>query len=132
MRTADRWYNRIVRDSRYNDRCAGRIIDTRIPYINTKVLFEFQNRQENKCYYCYVSLNWLERRTCKQGLTLERIDNKIPHYISNCRGLCCKSCNSRRYTRDQGMLRHYFSKWKHIALSVNPYKEEGRSASMTN
>ena len=117
-READNWYNRIVRDSRYNDRRAGRHIDPRIPFIDSHTLFEMQNLQQNRCYYCTHQMNWLERRTAKNGLTLERRDNNLPHYNSNCLALCCKSCNSKRYSRDIGLLHRYFSKWKRATFDV--------------
>ena len=116
MRTSDRWYNRIVRDSRYNDRVAGRTIDPNIQYITTAHLLEFQNAQSNRCYYCDVPLNWMRRRDRKNGLTLERSDNNLPHYVHNCVGLCCKSCNSKRMPHHLGLLRRYFSKWRNLAL----------------
>jgi len=119
MRTSDRWYNRIIRDSRYNDRVAGRIIDPTIQYITSAHLLEFQNKQSNRCYYCQVSLNWMRRRDRKNGLTLERRDNNLPHYLTNCVGLCCKSCNSKRLPMNVGILKRYFSKWKIKAL--DPY-----------
>jgi len=115
----DNWYNRIVRDSRYNDRRQKRVIDPRIPFINSVTLFKMQNDQQNKCYYCLTEMEWLERRSNKKGLTVERADNRLPHYISNCLGLACKSCNSKQYTHEKGLIKRYFSKWKDFALNVH-------------
>ena len=132
MRKADRWYKRIVRDSKYNDRCRGRIINPFLPYIDTASLLESQQAQENKCWYCQCEMNWLERRSSKNGLTLERADNSIPHYKFNCKGLCCKSCNSKRFTTDKGLMKRYFCKWKEIALATNRYCPDNRSARLSN
>ena len=129
---ADRWYNRIVRDSKYNDRQRGRLIDPTIEYINSKTLIEFQNTQENRCYYCAVQMNWLQRRKGKIGLTLEREKNHLPHYKSNCLGLCCKRCNCRRFTHDQGLLMRYFTKWKIRALDVHVLTTGNRGASFVS
>ena len=118
-RESDNWYNRIVRDSRYNDRRKNRTIDPTIPFINSATLFRMQNDQQNKCLYCLTQMEWLERRSNKKGLTVERSDNRLPHYISNCLGLACKSCNSKQYTHEKGLLKRYFSKWKDFALNVH-------------
>ena len=130
MRTADRWYNRIVRDSRYNDRIRKRFIDPTIPFIDSKTLFRMQNDQQNLCYYCRVQLEWLERRSNKKGLTVERADNRLPHYISNCVGLVCKSCNSKKYSGPKGLLMRYFSKWRDRALNVRVSVDGERSSSL--
>ena len=118
MRTSDRWYNRISRDSRYNDGKANRTIDPKIPYIDTEYLFGLQNKQQNRCYYCAQGMSWIERRKNLLGLTLERLDNNLPHYKTNC-VLACKQCNSKKYSRDLGLLKRYFKKWKQ--RTFDPY-----------
>ena len=132
MRTGDRWYKRIVRDSRYNDGRHNRVIDPAIPYIDTEMLVRFQQEQQNRCWYCDVFMNWLERRSNKTGLTLERADNALPHYKTNCRGLCCKSCNSKRYTQDHGLLKRYFTKWKHAVFEIRGNTNGERRASFAS
>ena len=129
---SDRWYNRIVRDSRYNDRRRNRFIDPSVKYIDRETLLEFQDTQENKCYYCGVQMNWLQRRSGKTGLTLEREKNHLPHYKSNCLGLCCKSCNCKRYQREHGLLVRYFTKWKNLALNVHVKSAGGRGPSFAS
>ena len=129
-READNWYNRIVRDSKYNDTRKKRAIDVQIPYIDSKTLFKFQNAQQNKCYYCQVQMEWMERRSNKKGLTLERANNNVPHYITNCLGLACKSCNSKKKSREKGLLKRYFAKWKHLALDVTVTVDGERSPSL--
>ena len=133
MRESDKWFNRIVRDSRYNDRKARRFINPEIRFIDRKALIGMQNDQQNKCHYCLESMSWLERRTNKLGLTVERRDNSLPHYVSNCMGLVCKSCNSKRYSTERGILKRYFSIWKDLALNVHVKLGDlntGRRASM--
>jgi len=128
---SDHWYNRIVRDSRYNDRRQNRTINPTIPFINTATLFKMQNEQQNKCLYCLTQLEWLERRSNKKGLTVERRDNRLPHYVSNCMGLACKSCNSKRYSHEKGLLKRYISKWKDFALNVHVKVDGGRVSSFS-
>ena len=115
MREHDRWYKRIVRDSRYNDRKAGRAIDPTCKFISTTRLFALQAKQNNKCYYCQTNMALTNRRSNPLGLTLERLDNQYPHYENNC-VLACKRCNSKRYDHDLGLLKRYFSIWKQKVL----------------
>ena len=126
-RENDMWYRRIVRDARYNDRCRGRRIDATVPFISTERLLELQKKQENKCCYCNVNMEHHERRANPKGLTLERADNSLPHYITNCH-LCCKSCNSKRYSTEESLLRRYFNKWKAV-LDVSVITTGNRVAS---
>ena len=129
---SDKWFNRIVRDSRYNDGRQNRRIAPHLAYIDTNTLLAFQQHQQNKCYYCQCQMNWLERRSSKNGLTIEREKNYLPHYKSNCLGLCCKSCNSKRYSREHGLLVRYFTKWKNTALNVRVRVRGDRSACFAN
>lgn len=120
MRINDLWFNRIPRDSRYNDRRVGRKIVEGIPYITARDLLTFQNKQQNRCYYCDNQMKWYGNRSSdKMGLTLERKNNAFPHYTRNCLGLCCKSCNSRKYVGNRGLLKRYFSKWKNATFEIN-------------
>jgi len=116
-KSSDRWMCKIPRDSRKADRLAGRTdYDTR-DFIDTPYLLHLQTKQQNECYYCQTQLCWRERRRAKNGLTVERIDSRLPHLKSNC-VLCCKSCNSKRYTRDHGLLKRYFTKWKKKTFDI--------------
>ena len=45
---------------------------------------------ENKCVYCSVELQMLERTA--NMMTIERIDNRLGHVIGNCR-IACFHCN---------------------------------------
>lgn len=130
-RKSDRWHRRIPRDARYNDRKAGRHIDPTRPFINTDALLTLQREQQNLCHYCLTNLNWIERRSCKHGLTLERLNNRLPHYTDNC-VLACKSCNSKRFDRETGILKRYFSIWKSITHSVQVQAKDPRSGSFVS
>jgi hypothetical protein len=125
MRTSDRWFARIPRDSRYNDGKAGRTINPTIPFIDTEYLFVLQNKQQNRCYYCAENMSWTERRKNLLGLTLERLDNDLPHYKNNC-VLACKQCNSKRYSRETGLLTRYFKRWKQRALDPHVKVDDPR------
>jgi len=129
---SDRWYKRIVRDSRYNDRRMKRYINPNIKYIDTETLLYYQNKQQNRCYYCQKQMNWLQRRKGQDGLTLEREKNYLPHYIKNCLGLCCKSCNSKTMSREHGLLVRYSQIWMDIALNVHVKTDGDRSPSLVN
>jgi len=126
--TSDLWFNKIPRDSKRNDRVAGRTEYDQADYINTAFLFHLQTKQQNKCYYCWSELSWMERRTAKNGLTVERINSTLPHIRSNC-VLACKSCNSSRFTRKHGLLKRYFTKWRRRTFDVPHFVEDTRSAS---
>ena len=125
MKHADRWYNRIVRDSRHSDKKKKRTNYTEKNYIDAQRLLELQNEQQNECYYCLGQMNWMERRSSKRGLTVERKNDMLPHIKSNCM-LACKSCNSARFTHKRGLLKRYFNLWKRRTFNVNPFIETGR------
>ena len=48
---------------------------------------------QNKCCYCAVELQMLERAA--NLMTIERIDNRIGHVVGNCR-IACFHCNVSR------------------------------------
>ena len=116
MRYVDRWYFRCVRDSMKTDIAANRPFH-REDYISTKQLIALQEVQRNRCYYCNVFMNWVERRKSKNGLTIERLRTDLPHLKTNC-VLACKSCNSTRYSRDRGLLKRYFSLWRDRTFDI--------------
>ena len=116
MMEHSRWYKRIVRDSKYNDSKRKRPTDGDT-YITTKDLIVLQNKQQNKCFWCGIFMNWLERRSNKDGLTLERLNNRVPHLRENC-VLACKSCNSKRYDKESRLLIKYFYKWYRRVFDV--------------
>ena len=116
MRYVDRWYFRCVRDSRSMDLAANRLVNDK-DYISTKKLIALQKEQLNRCYYCNIFMNWIERRKSRNGLTIERLRTDLPHISTNC-VLACKSCNSRRYSREKGLLKRYFSIWRDRTFDI--------------
>ena len=116
MRYSDRWYFRCIRDSMSADGFTKG--NTPANYITTKGVIDLQQQQENLCYYCQIFMDWL-KRSKKDGLTIERLYPKYPHLESNC-VLCCKSCNSKKYTRDKGLLKRYFSIWHRNTFDIIP------------
>ena len=124
----DSWSRRIPRDSRHNDKNRGRVIDPNIPFVHTAMLLSLCNLQKNKCYYCLKNMVQHTRRKGSDGLTLERLDNSLPHYACNVLALACKGCNSRKYPRDYGLKKRYFSIWRERVLGINSPKTERRSS----
>ena len=117
MRKYDRFYLRIIRDSKHNDKARGRKIRPNVQYITSDYIQELQNNQENKCYYCLKSMNWL-KRAGKDGLTCARTLNNFAHYKFNVDKLCCKSCNSKDFSVQRGLLKRCFSKWKENTFKI--------------
>ena len=115
-RDSDRWYRRIVRDCKASDYKAGREVNLE-NYVQSGQLEVMQDNQQNKCWYCQEQMCWLERRRARNGLTCERMDNSLPHETGNCK-LACKRCNSRKFSREKGILMRYFCIWKHSALGI--------------
>jgi len=125
MRVADRWYKRIIRDSKCSDRKNKLPITYPDQYVTTHDLIYMQQEQENKCYHCLVFMNWLERRSSKNGLTLDRRNTQLPHYKDNvC--LACKSCNSARYTKEKQLLKRYFNLWYHKTFDIKMAENKRR------
>jgi len=129
MKKKDRWMFRIVRDCKASDIKARREY---VPegFINTKYLEYLQQKQCNRCFYCDCFMNWLERRKNKTGLTCERRNNKLSHLASNC-VLCCKSCNSKKYSYEKGLMKRYFSKWYNRTFNIVAPRSNRRCSYIT-
>ena len=117
MRVQDRWYYRIIRDSKTSDRLAKRTIEYPDKYVTTLDLVKMQEAQRNRCNYCHVFMYWMQRRKGKTGLTLERFNNALPHYADNC-CLACKKCNSQKLDREKGLLKKYFCLWYNKTFGI--------------
>jgi DNA-directed RNA polymerase subunit RPC12/RpoP len=117
MRIGDRWSKRIVRDSRQADLLAGRPIRDQ-DFVNSEFLESLQVSQENRCYHCGIFMDWIKRNH-RPGLTLERLDNEQAHHKNVC-VLACKSCNSRKLSKEKSMLLRYFRKWYRATFDVRP------------
>jgi hypothetical protein len=127
MRIQDRWYNRIPRDSKQSDIKAHRPFDP-AKFITTSQLKALQIKQENICFHCEGFMDWIERRGTKNGLTVERLDNRYPHHVDNV-VLCCKSCNSQKLNEKKHLLKKYFRRWYHKVFTVRPNLQSQRRCS---
>ena len=63
-------------------------------YIDENFIFQQQKKTNNKCSYCLKDLEIFidNDNTVKSNLTIDRVDNKLPHIKSNCK-ICCFMCN---------------------------------------
>jgi hypothetical protein len=125
----DRWMFRIVRDCKASDLKANREYAPE-NFINTKYLEYLQEKQCNLCFYCECFMDWIERRKTKTGLTCERRNNNLPHEKNNC-VLCCKSCNSKKYSYEKGLMKRHFSKWYNRTFNIVPPRTNRRCSYIT-
>lgn len=87
----------IVHSSRSNDKKYNRT--STLQYITEKHIDDLLEKQYDKCIYCDDDMQFgiccANRVTHPEGLTLERINNAIPHIVENC-VLACNTCNGIR------------------------------------
>jgi hypothetical protein len=65
-------------------------------YLKASDLNDMIEEQNGDCVYCDVELEYGEgvnRRRTPAGLTIERVQNRYPHYRDNC-VLACWECNN--------------------------------------
>jgi hypothetical protein len=124
MRIQDRWYNRIPRDALRSDILKNRHIDHK-NFVDPEFCKGLQTKQQNECHHCGRFMDWIQRRKGKDGLTLERLNNELAHHKGNV-VLCCKSCNSKKLTRDQSLLRKYFNIWYRKTFGIISPKTDRR------
>ena len=117
MRIGDRWAKRIVRDSKQADIIGGRPIRP-VDFVDSDFLEGLQIDQDNRCYHCGIFMDWI-KRCHRPGLTLERLDDNEAHHKSNC-VLACKSCNSRKLSKEKSLMLRYFRKWYRATFDVVP------------
>ena len=91
------WATRKIHRSRLHDRDAGRIPLDSVPadFIDKEFLENERKKLQNKCCYCFVIMQTENMLGVDDGLTVERIDNDLPHLKSNCT-LACWECNTHR------------------------------------
>ena len=95
------WANRIVYDSRGSDKKKG--WDTSSSeYIDS----EFVESLERQCTYCSVKLVCgfgINRKRCRNGLTIDRISNDLPHLKTNVHTVCseCNGVKGDSYTHEE-------------------------------
>ena len=63
-------------------------------YIDEDFIFNQIKKTNNKCSYCKKDLELFidNENNVKSDLTIDRINNKLPHIKSNCK-ICCLICN---------------------------------------
>tara|TARA_A100001015_G_scaffold279923_1_gene341544 strand:+ start:2291 stop:2827 length:537 start_codon:yes stop_codon:yes gene_type:complete len=79
---------RMMDGSKGKDRMYERSINVE-NYIDKKFLKELIKNNLN-CYYCNIEFNYIEK--CQDYITLERLNNNLPHTKDNCT-LACLKCN---------------------------------------
>ena len=107
------WKRNVVSASKCNDRRKWEQyeIDDYGMYLTQERLDELLTLQDGRCTYCSTVLQYgagMNRKTNPNALTVERVDNNVPHVIENCL-LACSSCNRWRgvfYTHDE-FKEHY-------------------------
>lgn len=86
------WYKRCVWKSTRKDRIKNRTSDD--PMVKPIRLQTLRVLQRNKCFYCEEEMQVINRKK-SNGLTIERLDNRLPHTTKNV-VLCCSRCNCKR------------------------------------
>ena len=85
------WAKKKVWGCSQQDRKYGLITDIPPNYIDEEFLINIRETQRWRCHYC-SSLMQMENMKDRDGLTVERISNDLPHIKSNC-VLACHACN---------------------------------------
>lgn len=88
------WDRRMVCHSKEGDAKRGRLPADMATYVNPQYLRTLRDTQSNQCPYCTVKMQ-TENRKAPDGLTLQRLDNRLGHTRANCL-LACHQCNVRR------------------------------------
>jgi hypothetical protein len=107
-----RWQSRIVRANRQTDqrRWGQEVADFGEP-LTVERIDDLLVMQQGRCVYCTALMVYglgIDRRTHPRAVTIERVDNDVPHVITNC-VLACHACNSKRmasYTYEEFMEHH--------------------------
>ena len=86
------WATRIVSHSRLADKRKNRTSNE--PYITKECVLKLRDQQNNKCFHCNILMQ-TDKRKNPDGLTIERLDNSLPHIKRNC-VLACHHCNVSR------------------------------------
>jgi len=66
------------------------------PLLEAKDILKILHEKGVKCYYCKRTLSYTSHIKFKNSLlTLDRLNNDLPHIVSNCVP-CCYFCNTTR------------------------------------
>ena len=90
-----RWQQRIVSHSKCSDRKSKRNWEDNA-YITAEFLTHLRTIQNNLCFHCKCPLITFNRKQ-HNGLTVERLNNKVAHTKENSK-ICCHACNCRKFT----------------------------------
>lgn len=97
----------MVRNSRASDKKAGRTSE--LEYISVQRISDMNVMQCGRCYYCDTTMVYgkgVNRKTNRDAMTIERVDNNVPHVVENC-VLSCYTCNvSRKGKSHEDMVEH--------------------------
>jgi hypothetical protein len=107
-----KWQSGIVVSCRQTDqlRWGQEITDFGEP-VTVERINDLLVMQQGGCMYCSAVMVYglgIDRRTHPRAATIERVDNDVPHVITNC-VLACHACNSKRmasYTYEEFMEHH--------------------------
>jgi 5-methylcytosine-specific restriction endonuclease McrA len=108
-----KWREIVVHNSKIHDlqKWQQDEIDDYGSYLTEERVEELLTLQNGQCTYCSTTLRYgagVKRNRIPNGLTVERVDNNVPHVIENCL-LACSSCNTARgafYSHDE-FKEHY-------------------------
>ena len=68
-------------------------------YVNHEWLEEKLKKCKFKCNNCDKHMEiYIDDATVKSNITIDRVNSKLPHFISNCQ-ILCHSCNSAKGNR---------------------------------
>ena len=117
-RKVDRYPFRMIRDSKSADIASGRYQKVKDNYITPEYIQYLHNKQQNRCIYCAVFMDWINRKG-ENGLTVERVDVSIGHSKENC-VLACLKCNCKKLTHNKKLLTRYFYRWYRHTFDIIP------------
>ena len=77
---------------------------------------KFLYKTQPDCYWCGASYLCTKNRRHNRGLTIERLDNRLPHLKRNC-VFACAWCNRRSWHRNWKIVPYHLRKYRYC---VNP------------
>ena len=88
------YFNNKISGYKTQDKNANRIIDEKQEYLNANYIINELAKNDNKCTYCKNSfeIGIDEDENYTTNITMDRINNSLPHYKNNC-VLSCLLCN---------------------------------------
>ena len=88
-----RWANRIIVHSKLHDKKYKRTYAEEY-YIDPDFLIERRKKRNNQCIYCGIPLQSFNRKRFN-GVTVQRLNNRLAHIKDNC-VIACFQCNNFR------------------------------------